>query len=75
VAHSLGSASLLDTVRTAFVHGMDIMLWTCGGIALGCAILALGVLGRRAGAGAVRNDPARDNTAQAGGQAGSVPVI
>ena len=37
----LGSPALLDTVRTAFVHGMDIMLWTCGGIAVGCALLAV----------------------------------
>jgi hypothetical protein len=28
-------------VRSAFVDGMDIMLWTCGGIALGCALLAV----------------------------------
>jgi hypothetical protein len=41
VAHALGSAELLDSVRSAFVDGMDIMLWTCGGIALGCALLAL----------------------------------
>jgi DHA2 family multidrug resistance protein-like MFS transporter len=26
-----------DSVRGAFVDGMDIMLWTCGGIAVGCA--------------------------------------
>jgi len=41
VAHKLGSAPLLDNVRTAYVHGMDIMLWACGGIALASAILAL----------------------------------
>ena len=70
VANKLGSASLLDTVRTAFVHGMDIMLWTCGGIALGCAILAVLVLGRRVAAETVRND-----TAVTGGEAGSIPVV
>jgi hypothetical protein len=43
-AAKLGSAALADTVRTAFVHGMDIMLWTCGGIAVGCALLAVAVL-------------------------------
>ncbi len=48
VAHKLRSASLLELVRTAFVHGMDIMLWTCGGIALVSAILALAFLPRRA---------------------------
>jgi DHA2 family multidrug resistance protein-like MFS transporter len=41
VAHALGSTELLDSVRSAFVDGMDIMLWTCGGIALGCALLAV----------------------------------
>ncbi len=41
VARSVHSATLLDNVRTAFVHGMDIMLWACGGIALASAILAL----------------------------------
>jgi len=41
VAHALHSPALLDNVRTAFVHGMDIMLWACGGIALASAILAL----------------------------------
>jgi MFS transporter, DHA2 family, multidrug resistance protein len=48
VAHELGSAVLLDSVRTAFVHGMDAMLWVCGGIALASAILALLFLPRRA---------------------------
>jgi hypothetical protein len=47
VAHKLGSPALLDTVRTAFVHGMSGMLWTCCGIAVGCAILALLFLPRR----------------------------
>ncbi|MGH3245133.1 MAG: MFS transporter, partial [Trebonia sp.] len=37
VAGKLGSTSLADTIRTAFIHGMDLMLWTCGGIALACA--------------------------------------
>ena len=41
VAQKLGSTELLDSVRSAFVDGMDIMLWTCGGIALGCALLAV----------------------------------
>ena len=48
VAHQLGSAALLDSARTAFVHGMDVMLWTCGGIALACALLAVVFLPRRA---------------------------
>jgi len=48
VAHELGSAGLLDSVRHAFVQGMDTMLWACGGIALVSAILALIFLPRRA---------------------------
>jgi len=41
VAHAVGSSVLLDSVRSAFVDGMDVMLWTCGGIAVGCALLAV----------------------------------
>jgi hypothetical protein len=48
VAHALGSAALLDSVRHAFVQGMDSMLWVCGAIALASAILALLFLPRRA---------------------------
>jgi MFS transporter, DHA2 family, multidrug resistance protein len=40
VAHTLHSAVLLASVRSAFVDGMGIMLWTCAGIAIGCALLA-----------------------------------
>jgi DHA2 family multidrug resistance protein-like MFS transporter len=47
VARQLGSVALLDSVRTAFVQGMDVMLWICGGIALASAILALIFLPRR----------------------------
>ena len=71
VANKLGSAALLDTVRSAFVHGMDLMLWTCGGIAVGCALLAVLFLrpprrGRQADA---------DDAAAAGGEASSLPVV
>ncbi len=55
-AGKLGSAALAGTVRTAFVHGMDIMLWTCGGIAVGCALLAVTVLRTRPAAGAAATD-------------------
>ena len=34
-----------------FVHGMDLMLWTCGGIAVGCALLAVTFLRTRPRAG------------------------
>jgi MFS transporter, DHA2 family, multidrug resistance protein len=47
VAHELGSVALLEEVRAAFVHGLDAMLWVCGGIALASAILALLFLPRR----------------------------
>jgi MFS transporter, DHA2 family, multidrug resistance protein len=49
VAHKLGSAVFLDEVHAAFIHGMDIMLWACGAIALTSAVLALVFLPRRAG--------------------------
>jgi MFS transporter, DHA2 family, multidrug resistance protein len=64
-AEKLGSPELLAVVRTSFVHGMSLMLWICGGIALGCALLAVTVLKTRprdAGAGAADAD------------AGSLPV-
>ncbi len=48
VAHALGSATLLQSARGAFVQGMDTMLWVCGGIAIACAILALIFLPRQA---------------------------
>jgi MFS transporter, DHA2 family, multidrug resistance protein len=48
VAQKAGSAALLDTVRTAFVHAVDVMLWLCAGIALAAAVLALAFLPRRA---------------------------
>jgi EmrB/QacA subfamily drug resistance transporter len=47
-ARRLASAPLLATVRVAFVHGMDVMLWACGGIALASALLALAFLPRKA---------------------------
>ena len=50
VARDLGSASLLYSVETAFVHGLDVMLWSCAGIALAAALLALAFLPRQAGA-------------------------
>jgi DHA2 family multidrug resistance protein-like MFS transporter len=67
VAGKLGSSSLLDTVRSAFVHGTDLMLWTCGGIAVGCALLAVLFLPSRQAAG-----PASDT---AGSDAGSLQVM
>jgi MFS transporter, DHA2 family, multidrug resistance protein len=68
VAHKLGSASLLESVRTAFVHGMDIMLWTCGGIALASALLALAFLPRRTRAAAGPAESAVPGTGETGPQ-------
>ena len=48
-AREVGSAALLDSARSAFVAGVDTMLWVCCGIALASAILALVFLPRRAG--------------------------
>jgi EmrB/QacA subfamily drug resistance transporter len=49
VADQLGSAPLRETVRGAFVHGMDVMLVACGGVAAAAVLLALLCLpGRRA---------------------------
>jgi hypothetical protein len=47
VARTLGSASLLRSVDTAFVHGLDVMLWCCAGVAIVAALLALAFLPRQ----------------------------
>jgi hypothetical protein len=49
-AKASGSSELLDMVRTAYVHGLDVMLWVCAGIAIVSAVLALVFLPRRAAA-------------------------
>lgn len=36
-----GSSTLLTDVRSAYVHGLDVMLWVCAGIAIASAVLAL----------------------------------
>ena len=51
VAQRLGSASLLDSVRGAFVHGMDVMLWVSVAIAVAGVVLALVFLPGRTAAG------------------------
>lgn len=38
VARQINSTTLIDSVRSSFIHGMEITLWVCGGVA------ALGVL-------------------------------
>jgi MFS family permease len=47
VARQLGSGSLLDLVRGAFVHGMDAMLWVCAGLATVGVLVALALLPSR----------------------------
>ncbi|MNI11452.1 Multidrug resistance protein stp [compost metagenome] len=32
-ARQIHSSELMDSVRLAFIHGMDVMLWVCGGVA------------------------------------------
>ncbi|WP_433894314.1 MFS transporter [Streptomyces sp. CA-111067] len=46
IAHRTGGTALLDSVRHAFVHGMDHMLLTAAGIAAASAVLALVLLPR-----------------------------
>jgi MFS transporter, DHA2 family, multidrug resistance protein len=41
IAHKLDSAMLLHSVRTAFVHGMDLALLVSGGVAIAGAVLAV----------------------------------
>jgi len=48
VAHQTGSAALLDSVRSAFVHGTDAMLWVCAGVGMAGIVLALAFLPWRA---------------------------
>ena len=50
VAHRLGSAALLDSVRAAFVHGMDVSLIVSAGIAVAGLVLALAFMPLRAAA-------------------------
>jgi hypothetical protein len=47
VAQQVGSAGLATMVRAAFVHGMDVLLATSGGIAVVAAVLALAFLPNR----------------------------
>jgi len=79
VAHATGSAALLDSVRAAFVQGLDTMLWVCGGVALASAILALIFLPRRPDGmtGAPRGDAAGAAAGPAGGvgAAGAVGAV
>lgn len=48
VARTTGSAALLGSVRSAFVHGIDAMLWVSAGLAVTGIVLALAFLPWRA---------------------------
>jgi DHA2 family multidrug resistance protein-like MFS transporter len=48
VAHQTGSAALLDSVKAAFVHGTDAMLWVCAGVGAAGIVVALAFLPWRA---------------------------
>src|ERR1700728_4241476 len=65
VAHAVHSASVLGAVRISFVHGLDVMLWVCAGIALASALLAVIFLPRRArrDAATTTAPPVADETA------------
>lgn len=52
LAHEAGSPALLDQVRSAFVHGIDAMLWVSAGLAVAGIVLALLFLPWRATAAA-----------------------
>jgi hypothetical protein len=72
VADATHSMALLLMTRTAFVHGLDVMLAVCAAIALVSALLALVFLPRRAAA-AVPSGTAPAGTAPAGaGRSGPV---
>ena len=47
VAERVGSTALATSVRSAFVSGMDAMLWISCGLAVGCVVLALVLRPRR----------------------------
>jgi DHA2 family multidrug resistance protein-like MFS transporter len=74
VAHALGSASLLGSVDGAFVHGMDVMLWVCAGIALAAGLLGLAFLPSRAGAGEAAGQPTPAES-PASAEPGAVPAM
>jgi EmrB/QacA subfamily drug resistance transporter len=48
VAQRLHDPALLRSVQGAFVHGMDLTLWICGGISVAGALLAVALLPGRA---------------------------
>src|SRR6185437_10789126 len=62
-ARATGSTALLDAVRAAYVHGLDVMLWVCAGIAIASALLALAFLPRWTASPPTSGDATTDDTA------------
>jgi EmrB/QacA subfamily drug resistance transporter len=74
-ARAAGSHQLLDTVRQAYVHGLDVMLWVCSGIAIVSALLALAFLPGRPALESGRAAAADDATGAPSGGATPTPLI
>jgi MFS transporter, DHA2 family, multidrug resistance protein len=66
VAHRVHSTALLTVTRDSFVHGLDVMLWVCGGIALASALLAVVFLPRRTRRDRAGQDGVEDVAGQPG---------
>ncbi|OAB44380.1 MFS transporter [Paenibacillus glacialis] len=47
VARQINSTTLIDSVRSSFVHGMGITLWACGGVAVLGVLITLSFLQTR----------------------------
>ena len=47
VAQKIGSKLLAESAQTSFTHGMDLMFWVCGGVAIVGVILSLYFLPKR----------------------------
>jgi MFS transporter, DHA2 family, multidrug resistance protein len=75
VAREAGSPLLLALVRSAYVRGLDTMLWVCAGIALTSALLALAFLPGRAGAAAGPPEPAGPADVPAAAAAPGGPAV
>ncbi len=71
-ARAAGSPQLLDVVRTAYVHGLDVMLWMCSGIAIVSALLALAFLPGRGAQDAQGAPPASGEADTIGGDADTI---
>jgi hypothetical protein len=67
VANQLGSPHLAESVRVAFVHGMQASLLASGGIAVAGLVLALAFLPARPASKATANplDPVEEERARA----------